>query len=287
MKTLLMFVLVSCFLAATLPAAALEPIAIQVATKEVEYSAGDLKMKGFLAWPDVINRKSPAVLVVHEWWGHNDYARSRAKQLARLGYVALAVDMFGDGKTAQHPDDAKKFAAETTRDFDVAKARFTAAVDFLKQQPQVMPDKIAAIGYCFGGGIVLNMARQGADLRGVASFHGSLVPVKPAEKGMIKARIIVFNGADDAMISADHIAAFRKEMDEAGADYRFVNYPGAMHSFTNPAADRYGQQFNLALAYNKKADMKSWTELQQFLQKVFASPPKKITPMKRLSIGNE
>lgn len=271
MKPFIVLLLTCLCLAAAHTASAVDPIIIQIATEEVTYTAGDVTMKGFLAYPDVRNRKSPAVLVVHEWWGHNDYARNRAKQLAKMGYVALAVDMYGDGKTALHPDDAKKFASETTKNFDVAKIRFNAAMDFLKQQPQVMPDKIAAIGYCFGGGVVLNMARQGADLRGVASFHGSLAPAKPAEKGAVKAKIIVFNGEDDAMISAEQITAFRQEMTGAGVDYTFINYPGARHSFTNPAADRYAGQFNMDLAYNKKADKRSWAELQRFLKKVFST----------------
>lgn len=246
--------------------------AVKVAAHEVEYADGDLKMKGFLAYPEIRKQtKLPAVLVVHEWWGHNEHARTRAKQLAKLGYVALAVDMFGEGKQAAHPDDAKKFAAEATKNFDVASARFLAALDFVRQQPQVDAGRIAAIGYCFGGGVVLNMARQGADLRGVASFHGSLAPAKPAEKGAVKARIIVFNGADDVMIKPEQIEAFKQEMTDAGADFTFINYPRTKHSFTNPEADRYAKEFNLDLAYNKSADQKSWYELRRFLKSVFSS----------------
>lgn len=245
---------------------------VKIVAKEVVYPAGDLEMKGFMAYPDVKKRMLlPAVLVVHEWWGHNKYARTRAKQLAKLGYVALAVDMFGEGKKAAHPDDAKKFAAEATKNFDVAGARFNAALDFIRQQPQVDAGRIAAIGYSFGGGVVLNMARQGADLKGVASFHGSLAPAKPAEKGAVKARIIVFNGADDVMITPEQIEAFKKEMTDAEADFTFINYPRTKHSFTNPEADRYAKEFNLDIAYNKSADQKSWYELRRFLKSVFSS----------------
>jgi dienelactone hydrolase len=248
-----------------------EAATVKIVTKEVEYSAGDLKMKGFLAYPELKkNMTIPSVLVVHEWWGHNEYARTRARMLAKLGYAALAVDMFGEGKQAAHPDDAKKFAAEATKDFDVAKARFNAALDFMKQQPQVDSGRIAAVGYCFGGGVVLNMARQGADLRGVASFHGSLAPAKPAEKGAVKAKILVMNGADDAMITSDQIEAFKKEMNAAGADFTFINYPRTKHSFTNPDADKYAKQFNIDLAYNKSVDVKSWYELRRFLKAVFS-----------------
>jgi dienelactone hydrolase len=137
-------------------------------------------MKGYLAYDENIQVKRPGVLVVHEWWGLNDYARKRAKMLADLGYAALAIDMYGDGKTAVHPDDAGKFSSELMKNFDVAKARFAAALDFLQQQPFIDPTRIAAIGYCFGGGVVLNMARQGLGLKGVASFHGGLTAIKPA-----------------------------------------------------------------------------------------------------------
>ena len=142
--------------------------------KTVQYTVDGVVMKGYLAYDKNITGRRPGVLVVHEWWGLNDYARMRARMLAEMGYTALAVDMYGDGKQAMHPEDAGKFSSELMKNFDVAKARFMAALDFLKGQPTVDPGRIAAIGYCFGGGIVLNMARQGVDLRGVASFHGSL-----------------------------------------------------------------------------------------------------------------
>jgi dienelactone hydrolase len=237
--------------------------------KTVEYSAQGVVMKGYLAYPENIKGKQPGVLVVHEWWGLNDYARKRARMLAELGYTALAVDMYGDGKQAMHPDEAGKFASELMKNFDVAKARFMAAMDFLKQQPTVDPKRIAAIGYCFGGGVVLNMARQGVDLQGVASFHGSLTAVKPAQPGMVKAEILVLNGADDKFVPPEQIEAFKKEMKSARADFQFISYPGAIHSFTNPEADEVGKKFNLPLAYNADADKKSWLELQKFLDKIF------------------
>src|SRR5512143_934897 len=169
----------------------LAPAHAKVTGKDVEYTAGGVTLKGYLAYDTAKKGKSPGVLVVHEWWGLNDYARERARMLARLGYTALAVDMYGEGKTATHPDDAGKFSSELMQNFDTAKARFLAAEDFLKMQPTVDPGRIAAIGYCFGGGVVLNMARQGADLKGVASFHGSLAAVKPAQPGVAKAKILV------------------------------------------------------------------------------------------------
>jgi dienelactone hydrolase len=186
-----------------------------------------------------------------------------------LGYTALAVDMYGDGKQAMHPDEAGKFSSELMKNFDSAKARFTAAMDFLKQQPTVDPTRIAAIGYCFGGGVVLNLARQGVDLKGVASFHGALAAVKPAQPGVVKAKILVLNGADDKFIPPEQIEAFKQEMRSAGADFQFISYPGAVHSFTNPEATALGKKFNLPLAYNADADKKSWFELKEFLNKNF------------------
>ena len=235
--------------------------------KTVEYTSQGVTFKGHLAYDENLKGKRPGILVVHEWWGLNDYARKRAQMLAELGYTALAVDMYGDGKTAMHPDDAGKFSSELMKNFDVAKARFLTAMDFLKQQPTVDPTKIAAIGYCFGGGVVLNMARQGADMKGVVSFHGSLSAVKPAEPGMVKAKALVLHGADDKFIKPEQIEAFKKEMSEAGVDYTFISYPGAVHNFTSPDADALGKKFGLPLAYNADADKNSWDELKMFLKK--------------------
>ena len=210
------------------------------------------------------------MLVVHEWWGHNEYTRKRARMLAELGYTALALDMYGDGKQAMHPDEAGKFASEVMKHFtEEGKARFLAAEEFLKKQPTVDPDNIAAIGYCFGGGVVLNMARQGADLKAVASFHGSLAAVQPAEPGAIKAKIRVYNGADDKFTTPEAIEAFKKEMTDAKVDFKFINYPGAVHAFTNPDATKLGLKFKLPLAYNAKADKESWADMTAFFKDVF------------------
>jgi dienelactone hydrolase len=236
--------------------------------KNVEYTAGGVTLKGYLAYDSKIKGKVPGILVVHEWWGLNDYARKRAKMLAELGYTALAVDMYGEGKQATHPDEAGKFSSEVMKNFDTAKARFLAGEDFLKKQPTVDPDRIAAVGYCFGGGVVLNMARQGADLKGVASFHGMLGAVKPAEPGMIKARLLVLHGGDDKFTTPEQIEAFKQEMKNAGADFQFIVYPGAMHGFTNPDATAYGKKFNIPLAYNKKADKESWDEMKKFFGEI-------------------
>lgn len=242
----------------------------KVTGREVEYRAGDTVLKGYLAEDMALKGKRPAVLVVHEWWGHNEYARKRARMLAEQGYVALAVDMFGDAKTAQHPEDAGKFASEAMKNKAVGEARFNAALDFIRQQPAVDPQRIAAIGYCFGGGVVLHMARQGADLKGVVSFHGSLATDSPAREGAVKARVLVFNGEADKMIPPEQVTAFKEEMTRAGASFRYVGYPGVKHSFTNPDADSYAAKFNLPLAYDRKADRDSWAETEKFLKEIFS-----------------
>ena len=240
-----------------------------VVGKPVEYSADGVTLKGYIAYDDTFKDRRPGVIVVHEWWGHNAYARKRADMLAKLGYVALAVDMYGDGKQANHPDDAGKFSSEVMKNMPAMKARFMAAMDLLKQNEAIDPTRIGAIGYCFGGGVVLNMARQGADLKGVVSFHGSLATSANAEKGNVKASILACNGADDKFISAEDIKNFKAEMKAAGADFKFVNYPGAIHSFTNPGSTEMGKKFNLPLAYNEKADKKSWADMQEFFKRVF------------------
>jgi dienelactone hydrolase len=241
----------------------------KIRAKTAEYSAQGLMMKGYLVFDESLKEKRPGVLVVHEWWGLNGYARKRARMLAELGYIALAIDMYGEGKQAAHPSDATKFSSELMKNFDLGKARFMAAMDFLRKQPAVDSRRIAAIGYCFGGGVVLNMARQGIDLTGVASFHGSLTALKAATQGSVKAKILVLHGADDQFVPPEQVKAFEEEMKSIGADYRLISYPGAKHSFTSPEADRLGKEFNLPLQYNADADKKSWYELKKFLKEIF------------------
>jgi dienelactone hydrolase len=236
---------------------------------EVSYNSNGTVLKGFLVYDGDKEGKRPGILIVHEWWGHNEYARKRARMLAELGYTALALDMYGDGKQANHPDDAGKFAMEVFNNIPEAEARFQAAFDLLKKNEMTYENKIAAIGYCFGGSVVLHMARIGKDLKAVASFHGGLEAIKPAEKGTVKSFILVCNGADDPFVNSDQIAAFKSEMDSAGVSYDFKNYPGAVHSFTNPDADKNGKEFGLPLAYNESADIESWAELQKVLTTVF------------------
>jgi dienelactone hydrolase len=241
----------------------------RIVGKTAEYSDRGVMMKGYLAYDENIQGKRPGVLVVPEWWGLNNYERRRARMLAELGYTALAVDMYGEGKVATLPSEAGKLSSEVMKDFEVAEARFVAALDFLKQHPTVDLTRIAAIGYCFGGGVVLNMARQGVDLKGVVSFHGGLAAVKPAQPGSIKAKILVLNGGADKFTTPEQIEAFKQEMKAAGTDFQFISYPGAMHSFTNPDADALGKKFNMPIAYHADADKKSWDEMKKFLSTIF------------------
>lgn len=237
--------------------------------ENVEYRVGDTVLKGYLAWDDAKGDNQPGVLVVHEWWGLNDYARMRAKMLAELGYTALAVDMYGDGKNSEHAKDAKAFMLSVNETQGLAQQRFLAAKAFLTSRSNVNKDKIAAIGYCFGGSTVLNMARSGVDLKAVVSFHGNLVTQTPAQPGQVKAKVLVLNGAADKFVTLESIEAFKKEMVDAGVDYQFVNYPGALHGFTNPDADRLGKANSLAVAYDAEADKQSWAAMQQLFKDVF------------------
>ena len=238
----------------------------EVQTKEVTYKQGDTELQGFLAWDGAAKGRAPGVLVVHEWWGHNQHARNQAIRLAKSGYVGFALDMYGKGKLATHPQDAQAFAAEATKDPAVVKARFLAALDLLKQDPHVDPKRIAAIGYCFGGGIALAMARQGVDLNAVVTFHGALATQQPAAPGAVKARLLVLTGADDPLVGPDQVEAFKKEMAAAGAKLEVVSEPHAKHSFTNPDAAKAGME---QLAYNADADKDSWERMLKLFAEVF------------------
>jgi len=236
----------------------------EVKTREFQYQAGDVPLQGFIAWDDAVTGKRPGVLVVHEWWGHNEHARNSARKLAQAGYVGFALDMFGKGKVTTHPADAQGFMAEAAKDPAALTARFDAALALLKQDPNVDPSRIAAIGYCFGGGVALAMARAGEDLDAVVTFHGALATTNPAKKGQVKPRILVLTGGADPMTPSSVVDQFKKEMKNAGVKYEVVVYPGAKHSFTNPAADQAGLE---ALAYNADADRKSWAKAMEFLKK--------------------
>ncbi len=241
----------------------------KVVGKAVEYKAGDVTLKGYIAYDNSIKGKRPGIVVIHEWWGLTDYTKKRAEMLAKLGYVALAADMYGDGRTVDNPGDAQKAAAESMKDISLYKSKFVAAMEFLKQDERVDSAQIAAIGYCYGGGVVLNMARAGVDLKGVVSFHGSLGAAILADKGNVKAKVLVCAGAADKFISPKDIDGFKAEMKDAGADLTYVAYDGALHAFSNPDATALGKKFNMPIAYNEKADKRSWSEMQKFFKTIF------------------
>ena len=241
-----------------------------VQTENIQYTGDGITMHGYLAYDSGTTGKRPGVLVIHEWWGHNEYVRKRAQMLAALGYTAFAVDMYGNGTTTDHPSDAGKFSSAVMSNLDGAKARFLAAMNVLTAHPTVDPTRTAAIGYCFGGGVVLHMARMGVDIDGVASFHGSLRSSIQAPPGAVTAEVLVLHGADDPFVPQEDVEAFKSEMETAKASYTFIAYPDTVHSFTNPAADSFGQGFNLPLRYNPEADQASWTALQDFFTRIFA-----------------
>lgn len=231
--------------------------------ENITYEGDSTSMKGYLVYDENKTAPGPAVLIVHEWWGLNDYPKMRARELAKLGYVAMAIDMFGHGDTAATPQEAMKATGPYYNDPQKAKRRFDAALAKLKTYSQVDPTKIAAIGYCFGGTQVLNMAKMGDDLKAVVSFHGGLPGVTPA-KDVTKAKILVCHGGDDKFVSQAQVDQFRKSLDSVGVTYSFKVYPGATHAFTNPHSDESGKKFNLPIAYNAAADSASWKDMQEF-----------------------
>ena len=244
-----------------------------VVVKDVSYKAGDIVMKGYLAFDDAAKGKRAGVLVVPEWWGANDYARKRARMLANEGYVALVVDMYGNGQIAANPTEAGALAGSINKNPPLALQRFVAAEKFLSAQSHVKKGEIAALGYCFGGGVVLNMARAGVPLKSVVSYHGVLATDVSVKPGDIKAKIRVFHGEADPVVPPAQVEAFKTEMDNAKADYMFVSYPGVKHTFTNREADSYAAQFGLPLKYDPAADIDSWTRTLEFLKSTLNQQP--------------
>lgn len=243
--------------------------AADVKSKAVEYTVGGVALQGYLAWDDAATGKRPGVVVVHEWWGLDDRIKGEARKLAEAGYVAFAPDMYGKGKVAAptHPKDAEAFMGEATKDPAVVGARFAAGLEQLKKDPHVDPTKIGAIGYCFGGMVVLEAARAGADLKAVVSLHGMLGTKSPAKQGAIKGQVLVLTGAADPMVPASQVDAFEQEMAAAGAPAEVTVYPGVKHAFTNPNAGKAGMP---ALEYNADAATKSWAATLAFLKKTLA-----------------
>lgn len=239
-----------------------------IVEQNVDYVADGKTFKGYITYDSNNREKRPAVLIVHEWWGLTEYPRERAKQLAELGYIAMAVDVFGDGKTADNPDSAMKLAMPFYNDPSLGKTRLDYARAKLIENPNVDTGKIAAIGYCFGGNVVLNSAKLGSNLKGVVSFHGGLAGPSPSKESL-KADILVCHGEADSLVSNQEITTFRKGLDSIGHPYTWKGYPNAKHAFTNPAATETGKKFNLPVEYNAEADKNSWEDMKAFLSKIF------------------
>ena len=243
-----------------------------IQSQEITYSSGGVEMQGYIAWNADQSGQRPGVLVVHEWWGNNDYARRRADMLAELGYTGMAVDMYGGGKLADNPDGAGQLMNELLGDLAVVRERFNAAREALQAHESCDAARTAAIGYCMGGGIVLHMARYGSDLAAVASFHGALPLAIAAEGegGDVTARIAVYHGEDDQFFSSEEVDAFKAEMRKTDADCLFVPLPGALHGFSNPIATANGEKYGIPLRYSELADCASWDHMQLVLQSAFA-----------------
>lgn len=242
----------------------------ELQTEQITYEVDGQSFSGYLAWDDEQEGKRPGVLVVHEWWGHNNFAREQAEKLAASGYTAFALDMYGDGKLAEHPDTAQEFMQEATSNMEQVKARFLKAKEILQSHESVNSDKIAAQGYCFGGAVVLNMARLGVNLDGVVSYHGALGSPIQAEAGTVKARVQVYTGGADPMVPSEQVAGLVREMQNAEVDLTLVNFPGVTHSFTNPGADEVAEKFGMPIAYDENAATRSWDGTMRFYEEIFA-----------------
>ncbi len=238
----------------------------KIKEENITYNVGNKVYVGFVAYDENITGKRPAVLVVHEWWGLNDYSKMRAKKLAEAGYMAMAVDMFGDGKTASNPAEAQALTSAFYSNPELSKQLLDAALHKIKEFSQTDPKNVFAIGYCFGGSAVLNAAKLGLDVKGVVSFHGGLKGV-PADKKLLKAKILVCHGANDKSVSLNDVNLFKHQMDSIGADYKVIVYPDATHAFTNPASTENGKKFNMPIEYNYKADKDSWNDMKMFFTK--------------------
>ena len=240
---------------------------MSIQTENKNYSVDNIDFKGYLAWDDSVSETRPGVLVFPEWWGLNDYIKKRTEQIAELGYLALGVDMYGEGKTVDTPQEAGSLMNAVLEDKHAIKARVEGAYNVLNEHALSDSDRLGAIGYCFGGALVLNMARMGMDLRAVASFHGALDSFFSPSPGNVKAKVLICHGEADEFISKEAVEQFKSEMDTAGVDYEFISYQGAFHGFSNPAADERGRKFNIPLAYNESADSNSWQSMKDLFEK--------------------
>ncbi len=240
-------------------------------TQEVVYEVNGQKMKGFLALPEG-EGPFPGVIVVHEWWGLNDYPKDRARKFAENGYAAFAIDLYGDGKSFEHPTEAKTFSAKAMSNLKNTEQGFREAIKVFQANEKVDSKNLAVAGYCFGGAVALEMARRNVgNIKMVASYHGDLTPIVTNPVDKMKARVLIFNGGADPMVSKQTVDTARKKLRDAKVRFKFINYKDAKHAFTNPEASTKGEKFSLPLAYNKKADEDSWQKTMDALKIVFGS----------------
>jgi len=238
----------------------------KIVTQTIAYKQGDATLEGYLAYDDAAAGKRPGVLVVHQWLGLTDYEKHRAEQLASLGYVAFCADIYGKGIRPKDTSEAGAQAGKYKGDRALLRARVNAGLDVLKKNELVDPRRVAAIGYCFGGTTVIELARSGADIAGVVSFHGGLDSPTPADGKNIKCKVLVCHGADDPFEEPEDLTAFEKELRDAKVDWRLIKYGGAVHSFTQPMA---GNDNSKGAAYNERADKRSWQDMKSFFAEIF------------------
>lgn len=238
-------------------------------TEEIQYTVDGESFTGYLAYDETIEGKRPAILLVHEWWGLNDFTREEAERLAAEGFTAFALDMYGTGVGADNPGDAADLMNKTLETEGAPLKRFQAALDLINNHETVEAGEVAAQGYCFGGAVALTMARLGLPLKGVVSFHGALETEVKIKPGDVQAQIQVYTGGDDDMIPAEQVANFVQEMQSAGVRFDVISYPGAKHGFTNPAATARGEKFGIPLAYNEDAANDAYEGAVAFYNKIF------------------
>lgn len=240
----------------------------KIVKEKVTYTSGNDTFVGYLYYDENSKEKKPGILVVHEWWGNNSYAQTRAKMLAELGYTALAADMYGDGRILDNPKEAQENAAVIYANPDLLKARMTAAYQTLLNSNRADHEHIAAIGYCFGGTVVLQAAAMGVPLEAVVSFHGGLAGFT-ASPAMKNTQVLVCNGGADLFVSEEDIHHFKNEMNRENVPFVFKEYEGATHAFTNPESTEAGKKFNMPIAYNESADKASWQDMKDFFREHF------------------
>jgi dienelactone hydrolase len=245
----------------------LMPLGAEVVERSVKYKLGEVTMEGFYAFDDKVEGKRPGILIIHQWTGLTDYEKMRARMLADLGFNVFAADVYGIGIRPQ-PPEAGMVAGKYKGDRELFRARMLAGLDVLKSDEHTDPNNLAAIGYCFGGTGVLELARAGAKLDGVVSFHGGLssAPESTAKKGEITAKVLVLHGAADPFVPAAEVDDFKKEMEAAGANMKMVSYNGAVHAFTQKMA---GDDLSKGAAYHEKADQRSWEDMKRFFAEIF------------------